>query len=73
MNYAQGSTKFFDRGSRVVVENPKNKYVGERGHVIDLNRGNVKVRLDDNTIICCRMSALRAPTGLEVIADAEGS
>lgn len=48
----------FQRGDRVQIINPRHRCLGKPGVVVDLNRGNVTVRLDDGTEVVTRMSAL---------------
>jgi hypothetical protein len=69
-NYARGGNKFFERGSRVAIENPKHKNFGMFGTLTDMNRGNVTVKLDNGETITTRMAVLRDLNLLEKLADA---
>ncbi len=64
---------FYERGTRVEINNPKHKHYGKRGTVTDMDRGNVYVKLDDGTEVCTRMAALKDLGLLDKIAEASAN
>jgi hypothetical protein len=48
------------RGDRVIVVKGRRIYIGRRGVIDDMSRGNVWVRFDHGATVAFRMSSLRS-------------